>query len=143
MAAYPQNRTLFRAPTVNRTHIVFAYADDLWTVARAGGEAVRLTSGLGSESGPIFSPDGTQVAFTASYDGNVDVYVVAAKGGVPERLTYHPSPDLASPSINHSKPRFKRVRCSTWKRPGWVAFWAARVPPVRRSKIAMRMVEAK
>ena len=47
------------------------------------------------ESGPIFSPDGTQVAFTGTYEGNVDVYVVAAKGGVPKRLTYHPAPDQA------------------------------------------------
>lgn len=95
LAAFAQTRTLFRTPAVNQTHIVFAYADDLWTVGRAGGEAVRLTSGLGSESGPIFSPDGTQVAFTASYEGNIDVYVVAAKGGVPKRLTYHPAPDQA------------------------------------------------
>ena len=95
LAAYPQNRTLFRNPTVNRTHIVFSYADDLWSVARGGGEAVRLTSGLGSEGTPIFSPDGTQVAFTGTYEGNVDVYVVPAKGGVPKRLTYHPGFDLA------------------------------------------------
>jgi len=95
LAAFPQTRTLFRTPTVNRTHLVFAYADDLWTVARSGGDAVRLTSGLGNETGPIFSPDGTQVAFTATYEGNVDVYVVPAKGGVPKRLTYHPAPDQA------------------------------------------------
>jgi tricorn protease len=94
LAAYPQTRTLFRSPTVNRTHLVFAYADDLWTVARSGGEAVRLTSGLGAEGTPIFSPDGSQVAFTATYEGNIDVYVVPAKGGVPKRLTYHPEPDL-------------------------------------------------
>ena len=93
MVAWPQGRTLFRSPTVNRTHIVFAYADDLWMVPRAGGDAVRLTSGMGSESGPLFSPDGLQVAFTATYEGNMDVYVVAAKGGVPKRLTYHPAPD--------------------------------------------------
>ena len=95
LVAYPQTRTLFRTPTVNRTHIVFSYADDLWMVARAGGEAVRLTSGLGAEASPIFSPDGSQVAFTATYEGNVDVYVVPAKGGVPKRLTYHPAADLA------------------------------------------------
>ncbi|MBY0503592.1 MAG: PDZ domain-containing protein [Bryobacteraceae bacterium] len=95
LAAYPQSRTLFRNPTVNRTQVVFSYADDLWTVPRAGGEAVRLTSGLGTEAAPIFSPDGTQVAFTATYEGNVDVYVVPAKGGVPKRLTYHPDADIA------------------------------------------------
>jgi tricorn protease-like protein len=27
------------------------------------------------------------------YDGNVDVYVVAASGGEPKRITYHPGGD--------------------------------------------------
>ena len=38
---------------------------------------------------------GTMIAFTGEYDGNVDVYVVTATGGVPKRLTYHPGPDVA------------------------------------------------
>jgi tricorn protease len=38
-----------------------------------------------------FSPDGTMLAFTGEYDGGRDVYVMDARGGVPERLTYHPS----------------------------------------------------
>src|SRR5262249_54018926 len=74
---------------------VFAYADDLWIVPRAGGEARRLTTGAGVETDPIFSPDGTQVAFTGQYDGNEDVYVVSAAGGEPRRLTYHPGLDQA------------------------------------------------
>src|SRR5215469_15365659 len=52
-----------------------------------------LTRGAGEETDPAFSPDGTQVAFTGEYDGNVDVFVVAAEGGVPKRLTWHPAPD--------------------------------------------------
>jgi tricorn protease len=53
---------LMRNPTLSRTHIVFAYAGDLWTVPRDGGEASRLTSGIGVETTPHFSPDGRTVA---------------------------------------------------------------------------------
>ena len=60
---------------------------------KAGGTAVRLTSSPGEESFPRFSPDGTKVAYSASYDGNVDVFVVAASGGEPVRLTHHPMAD--------------------------------------------------
>jgi tricorn protease len=84
---------LFRKPTVSRTHIVFSYAGDLWIVAREGGNATRLTAAPGVETDPVFSPDGSQVAFTGQYDGNTDVYTVSASGGVPRRLTYHPSDD--------------------------------------------------
>ena len=86
-------QTLFQHPAVNRTHIVFSYADDLWSVSRDGGVAVRLTSGSGLEMGPHFSPNGKLIAFTADYEGNPDVYVVPAEGGVPKRLTYHPGVD--------------------------------------------------
>jgi tricorn protease len=91
LAAEPP--TLFRRPAVNATHVVFAYAGDLWRVPREGGDAERLTSGVGIESDPSFSPDGSRIAFTGQYDGNIDVFVVAASGGVPTRLTYHPLAD--------------------------------------------------
>ena len=77
---------LLRKPTVSRTQIVFSYAGDLWIVGREGGESRRLTTAPGEETDPVFSPDATQVAFTGEYDGNVDVYVVPAAGGVPRRL---------------------------------------------------------
>jgi tricorn protease len=85
--------TLYQMPTVSRTHIVFAYAGDLWIVPREGGDARRLTTGIGTETDPRFSPDGSLIAFTGEYDGNTDVYVIPAAGGVPRRLTYHPGPD--------------------------------------------------
>ncbi len=84
---------LMRQPTVSRTHVVFVYADDLWIVGRSGGSAQRMTTHLGAEADPFFSPDGAWVAFTGNYDGNTDIYVVAASGGEPQRLTYHPGPD--------------------------------------------------
>jgi tricorn protease len=86
---------LFRNPALSRTQIVFSYAGDLWSVPRAGGEAKRLTAAPGVETDPVFSPDGTQIAFTGEYDGNVDVFVMPASGGTPRRLTYHPDGDEA------------------------------------------------
>jgi len=84
---------LLQTPTANKTHIVFGFAGDLWIVGKAGGEAQRLTSGAGTETHPMFSPDGASVAFTGEYDGNIDIFVVPASGGVPKRLTWHPGAD--------------------------------------------------
>ncbi|MGI8638646.1 MAG: S41 family peptidase [Pyrinomonadaceae bacterium] len=84
---------LFRQPTMNKTEIVFVFAGDLWKVERSGGAAERLTSGTGSESNPMFSPDGNRIAFTGEYDGNVDAFVIPAGGGEPRRITYHPGND--------------------------------------------------
>jgi tricorn protease len=75
--------------------IAFGYAGDLWTVSREGGRAVRLTNGVGLESAPVFSPDGSTIAFTGEYDGNTDVFTIPAAGGIPHRVTYHPVPDVA------------------------------------------------
>jgi tricorn protease len=89
-----ENTTLLlRHPTISATQIVFVYAGDLWSVPRMGGMAQRLTAGTGRASRPVFSPDGTEIAFTGDYDGNADVYVIPAAGGTPKRLTYHPAAD--------------------------------------------------
>jgi tricorn protease len=84
---------LLRKPTVSKTQIAFSYGGDLWIVDRAGGEARRLTSDIGIEIDPVFSPDGSMIAFTGEYDGNEDVYVMPVAGGIPKRLTTHPGAD--------------------------------------------------
>ncbi len=83
----PNTTRLLRFPTTNDREIVFCYAGELYTVAKDGGIARRLTSGPGYTSFPRFSPDGKQVAFTSEYDGNREVYVMPAEGGTPKRLT--------------------------------------------------------
>ncbi|MFL6528289.1 MAG: PDZ domain-containing protein [Chthoniobacterales bacterium] len=83
----PNTTRLLRFPTTNGSQIVFCYAGQLYTVAKEGGVARRLTSGPGYTSFPRFSPDGKQIAFTSQYDGNTEVYVMPADGGVPKRLT--------------------------------------------------------
>ena len=79
---------LLRFPATNGTDIVFSYAGDLYTAPIAGGEARRLTSHVGYEIFPRFSPDGKTIAFTGEYDGNREVYIIPADGGEPRRLTY-------------------------------------------------------
>ena len=79
---------LLRFPATNGTDVVFSYAGDLYTAPLRGGEARRLTSHIGYEIFPRFSPDGKTIAFTGEYDGNREVYVIPADGGEPRRLTY-------------------------------------------------------
>jgi tricorn protease len=101
---------LLRFPSVSKTQIVFTYGNDLWTVPREGGEAHHLTSGVGQELLPFFSPDGSMIAFTGEYDGNRDVYVIPATGGVPRRLTYHPAEEY----VTGWTPDGKNILFNSW-----------------------------
>jgi len=81
-------------PAIGGDHIAFIYAEDLW-VANADGTAPRrLTVDEGVESNPVFSPDGKFIAFSAQYDGNIDVFIIPVEGGIPRRLTWHPGADI-------------------------------------------------
>ncbi len=86
---------LLRYPTLSKTQIAFEYGGQIWEMPRLGGRAHVLASGMDLLIKPIFSPNGLMVAFTGTYDGNTDVYVVPAAGGQPRRLTFHPGPDVA------------------------------------------------
>ena len=80
-------------PAVSAKHIAFSYDRDLWIANLDGSNPRRLTSHEGNETSPRFSADGTSVAFTGEYDGNLDVYLVSTEGGIPQRLTWHPAAD--------------------------------------------------
>ncbi|MBZ0200177.1 MAG: PDZ domain-containing protein [Ignavibacteriaceae bacterium] len=67
---------------------MFSYAGDLYTVDATGGTARKLTNDVGFEMFARFSPDGKNIAFTGQYDGNTEVFLIPAGGGVPKRLTY-------------------------------------------------------
>jgi tricorn protease len=77
-----------RFPNAHGGQIAFVADGNIWTVPEAGGAATRLTSDTGQDMFPRYSPDGKWIAFTANYQGNVDVYVIPAKGGAARRLTY-------------------------------------------------------
>lgn len=84
---------LMTMPAIGAKKIAFVYGEDLWTADRDGSDAKRLTTDIGVESNPVFSPDGSLIAFSAQYDGNTDVYTIPTDGGTPTRLTSHPSAD--------------------------------------------------
>jgi tricorn protease len=82
---------LLRFPDIHGDKVVFSYAGDLWTASTSGGTATRLTASPGVELFAKFSPDGKWIAFTGQYDGDEQVYVIPATGGVPKQLTFYPS----------------------------------------------------
>ena len=70
--------------------IAFCYAGDVWIVAADGGEASRITSHASNDSHPIFSPDGTQLAFASERSGGGNIYTISLQSNQPpKRLTYH------------------------------------------------------
>ncbi|HYW68295.1 MAG TPA: PDZ domain-containing protein, partial [bacterium] len=100
---------MLRHPDVSETHIVFRYANDIWTVPREGGVATPLASPIGNEGHAEFSPDGETIAFLANYDGNYDIYTIPVEGGTPFRVTHHPSSE----------------RPVGWTPDGEIIFWAS------------------
>jgi len=93
-ATIQEDTKLLSQPAISDNHIAFIYAEDLWVANRDGSNPIRLTIDEGIESNPIFSPDGSMIAFNAQYDGNNDVFIVSVTGGVPKRLTWHPYNDF-------------------------------------------------
>ena len=84
---------LMRYMDVSDTHIVFVYGGDIWMVEKNGGTAIQLTNSAGEETWPKFSPDGKSIAFSASYNGCVNIYTMPVTGGVPMRVTYESAAD--------------------------------------------------
>jgi tricorn protease len=81
----------YRFPALSGDTIVFTAEGDLWRVGASGGIAQRLTSHPEEESRPAISPDGRTVAYSASYEGPVEVYTLPLDGGVPARQTHDAS----------------------------------------------------
>jgi tricorn protease len=84
---------LARHPDYHSGRVVFSYLGDIWIANEDGSNVHRLTDNLAREVYPRFSPDGRSIAFSSNRYGNNDVYVIAATGGTPKRLTYHTGAD--------------------------------------------------
>ncbi len=88
-SASPPPKGYYRQPSLRGDTLVFVSEGDIWRATLSGtGRATRLTTHPGAESMPVLSPDGTMVAFTATYDGPLAAYVMPTAGGLPKRLTW-------------------------------------------------------
>jgi tricorn protease len=97
-SAAPDPPLWLRYPAISpdgRT-LLFEYKGDIWSVPSAGGNAIPLTLSESYEFAPVWSHEGTSVAFASDRYGNFDVFVMPASGGEARRLTWHSAREIPS-----------------------------------------------
>jgi len=107
----------FRFPAHKGDRIFFVAEGDIWSAPLKGGGTQRLTTHPGQELRPVISPDGAWLAFTASYEGQGDVYVMPVEGGLPRRVGFEggtavgwtPDGDVIYVCSSNSGPSGQRV----------------------------------
>ena len=67
--------------------VVFDMLGDIYTMPVGGGEARQLTTGLGFDTQPTFSPDGRSIAFISDRSGADNVWVMKSDGSGARALT--------------------------------------------------------
>jgi Tol biopolymer transport system component len=70
------------------SEIAVVSGGDIWTVPARGGEARLLVSHTASESRPLYSPDGTRLAFISDRSGDGDVFVLTLATGIVKQVTF-------------------------------------------------------
>ena len=82
----------YRFPALAGDLLVFTAEGDLWKTTVNGGVPERLTAHPGEETDAALSPDAKWVAFTGTYEGPDEAYVLPLDGGPPKRLTWDGGP---------------------------------------------------
>ncbi|MGH7243363.1 MAG: S41 family peptidase [Phycisphaerales bacterium] len=85
---------MMRFPAISKDRIAFVYANDVWTAPRDGGAATPLSTPAGIEMFPRFNPDGSQIVYSANYDGVQSLYTIPVAGGGATRVTNFASPPM-------------------------------------------------
>jgi Tol biopolymer transport system component len=67
--------------------LVFDLLGDIYSLPMAGGKATQLTSGLGFDSQPVLSPDGSKLAFISDRDGGINLWIMNADGSQAKPLS--------------------------------------------------------
>jgi Tol biopolymer transport system component/C-terminal processing protease CtpA/Prc len=71
-----------------RSEIAFVSGGDIWVAPSTGGEAHILVAHPAEESRPLYSPDGTKLAFISTRTGGGDIYILTLATDELKRLTF-------------------------------------------------------
>ena len=93
--------------------IVFSYKGDLFTVPAVGGQARQITTNAAYDAYPVWSPDGSRIAFSSTREGSFDIYVIDKDGGVPTRLTTHSTDEMPMAWSDNNHVLFSAVMMPT------------------------------
>jgi Tol biopolymer transport system component/C-terminal processing protease CtpA/Prc len=74
--------------------IAFEWKGDIYSVPAEGGRAIPLTLSESYEFAPVWSHDGTRLAFASDRYGSFDVFLMPSTGGEAKRLTFHAANEI-------------------------------------------------
>src|SRR5687768_15221369 len=87
--------------------LLFDLLGDVYTLPISGGKARRLTSGMGWDVQPRFSPDGRSIAFVSDRSGAWKVWIANADGTNLRAIT-HDTPSQNSANFGLYSPVWMR-----------------------------------
>ena len=87
-------------------------------VLRIDGSEARLTTQPGADTLPVWSPDGSRLAFSSSpvkdKEGALDIWVMNADGSGPVQLTDHPADDRRHVESASTERAYSAAASSHW-----------------------------
>ncbi|MBI1331358.1 MAG: PDZ domain-containing protein [Armatimonadetes bacterium] len=112
--AGPIKRIQYPAISPDGSTVLFSWQNDIWSVARTGGMATRLTVHAAIDSRPVWFRDGSRVAFASARYGSTDIFTMRPDGTDLRRVTYDSSAEI--PTSVSPDGRFIYGQTNLWSR---------------------------